>query len=216
MIIVIDGANGTGTSTQCKLLKEKLQMAGKDVTLTSHPGSTELGQELRKLLKFGHISTTPQQDLLLFAADAMAFHQEYVDNMGKGEYLICDRFNLVGFYTYQQAMGASRGHIWAVFQALKEMGVGWQKFNRLFILDAPYEVLAKRIEHPDLVEQDKKHGNKKDRYESRGDDFMQSVCRHYHSVAQEYFEVNLMFEKTIGIDATQPIDIIHDEILANL
>lgn len=210
-IIVLEGANGTGTSTQCNKLKEYLENFGKKVYLTRHPGSTDLGQHLRKILKFGDVNTTPQQELLLFAADALAFYQQYIENLNDEEFVICDRLNITGALTYQKAGGATDGQIMAMHQVLQCMG--WQEsFDHLFVFLSPYEILQSRLENPNLIDQDIEQGNKKDRFESRGDTFMEKVCANYEAIPQNK-ELKYWFSEISVIDATKSIDDVFEQII---
>jgi dTMP kinase len=70
LFIAFEGGEGSGKSTQAKLLKDWLEKQGVDVVLTREPGGTDLGQDLRKILlakETGHIST--RAEALLYAAD---------------------------------------------------------------------------------------------------------------------------------------------------
>ena len=51
--ITFEGGDGSGKSTQIKLLSEYLKVKGEDVEATKEPGGTEVGQEIRKLLVCG-------------------------------------------------------------------------------------------------------------------------------------------------------------------
>lgn len=216
-VIVLEGANGTGTSTQCNHLKEYLEGLGKKVHLTRHPGSTDLGQQLRKILKFGNVETTPQQELLMFAADAMAFYQQYIEPI-QDEWIVCDRLNVTGALTYQKAGGASAEQIYAMFDILRAMG--WSRtFEYLFIFNAPYSILAKRLESPNLIELDRVEGNKKDRFESRGSSFMENVCSNYENLITDVcsYEHHSFFKTIHFVDASKSIkevsDFITDRVL---
>ena len=50
MLIVLEGPEGAGKSTQIKLLAEALTQAGKKVVSLREPGGTALGEEIRKVL----------------------------------------------------------------------------------------------------------------------------------------------------------------------
>jgi len=213
-VIVLEGSNGTGTSTQCSKLKDHLESLGKNVILTRHPGSTELGKELRKILKFGNVKTTPQQEILLFAADALSFYQEYITKYNKNDFIICDRLNITGALTYQKAGGATEDQIIAMFNVLGAMG--WHKvFDQLFIFRAPYDILQSRLEKPDLIDQDKEQGNKKDRFESRGNTFMEDVCENYHKLSDKKVLKNY-FNNISNIDASDSIDGVFSQIIRHL
>jgi len=212
MIIVLEGANGTGTTTIANKLNDHF---GDKSILTRHPGSTPLGANLRKILKYGDVKTTPQQELLLFAADALSFFQSVVmENQDK--IIICDRINLVGALTYQMAGGATQGEISAMYEVLLKLG--WNiKLDKLFVFLAPQDVLDERVTKPDLIEDDVSEGNKKDRFESRGNDYMTNVINNYERVAQkEHVILDKMVDKIIPVDATQNIDDVFKLILNDL
>lgn len=213
-IIVLEGSNGTGTSTQCAKLKDYLESKGKNVLLTRHPGSTDLGKELRKILKFGNVKTTPQQEILLFAADALSFYQEHVTKHNINDFIICDRLNITGALTYQKAGGASDEQINAMFSVLGAMG--WNNvFDQLLIFRAPYDILQSRLEKPDLIDQDKEQGNKKDRFESRGNLFMEDVCENYSRLSSKKV-LNNYFKNISNIDASDSIDGVFSQIIKHL
>ena len=65
--ITLEGGEGTGKSTQIKLLSEYLQGKGVEVITTKEPGGTPLGQEIRRLL------VTGEQDKLDAVGEALLF-----------------------------------------------------------------------------------------------------------------------------------------------
>ncbi|NBP12763.1 MAG: thymidylate kinase, partial [Actinobacteria bacterium] len=70
LFISFEGGEGSGKSTQAKLLKEWFENEGKSVILSREPGGTDLGKGLRKILldnATGEIS--PRSEALLYAAD---------------------------------------------------------------------------------------------------------------------------------------------------
>ena len=68
--VVFEGPDGSGKSTQAKLLADKLTAQGLDVLLTKEPGGTEVGQRIREiLLNPANTGLDKKAELLLFAAD---------------------------------------------------------------------------------------------------------------------------------------------------
>ena len=212
MIVVLDGTNGTGTTT----MTTRLHKDNPGSILTRHPGSTPLGQELRKLLKFGKYNTTAQQEILLFAADAMMFYQDIVlPNQDK--LIICDRLNIVGAMTYQLAGGAKASQIHAMFKFIKELG--WTiPVDKLMIFNAPFEITQARSAKPDLIDQDKETNGKKDRFESRGDDYMMRVADNYRAIlhANNWCAIQDVFDGLVKevyeVDASKDQDAVYKQI----
>ncbi len=94
LFISFEGGEGSGKSTQSKLLKEWLEKQEIPTILTREPGGTDLGQGLRKILlsnETGHIS--PRAEALLYAADR-AHHVYSVirPNLEAGKVVITDRY----------------------------------------------------------------------------------------------------------------------------
>ncbi|MEP6569601.1 MAG: dTMP kinase [Acidobacteriota bacterium] len=67
--ITFEGIDGSGKSTQLRLLAEFLKQAGCDVLVTREPGGTPVGNRLRGALLDAHEEVDPLTELLVFAAD---------------------------------------------------------------------------------------------------------------------------------------------------
>jgi dTMP kinase len=92
--IVFEGGEGSGKSTQTKILKDWFEERGLRVTLTREPGGTELGSKLREILlakETGEIS--PRSEALLYASDR-AHHVFSVIRpaLERNEVVISDRY----------------------------------------------------------------------------------------------------------------------------
>ncbi len=89
--IVLDGGDGSGTSTHSQLLSGFLEYKGFKVHLTQEPSKSEIGKILRKFLKDKEIP--PTTDALLFAADRdLHYHNEIQKKLGEGYIVISDRY----------------------------------------------------------------------------------------------------------------------------
>lgn len=89
--IVIEGIDGCGSSTHCKILAKTLENKGFKVHLTQEPSSSEIGRLLRIYLKDSSIP--PTTDALMFAADRdLHYHNEIKKYMKKGYIVISDRY----------------------------------------------------------------------------------------------------------------------------
>jgi dTMP kinase len=89
--IVLDGGDGSGTSTHGQLLAGFLEHKGFKVYLTQEPSKSEIGKILRKFLKDKEIP--PTTDALLFAADRdLHYHNEIKKKLDEGYIVISDRY----------------------------------------------------------------------------------------------------------------------------
>ena len=94
IFISFEGGEGSGKSTQSKLLKDYLESIGQKVVLTREPGGTELGTQIRKILlanETGHIS--PRAEALMYAADRAHHVYSLVQPaLDSGSIVITDRY----------------------------------------------------------------------------------------------------------------------------
>lgn len=89
--IVIDGIDGTGKSTQIKLLQQYFTSRNRICFSTAEPSKGEIGQLLRKYLKDSTVP--PEVDALLFAADRMDHcFREIIPHLNNNEIVISDRY----------------------------------------------------------------------------------------------------------------------------
>src|SRR3954469_25036993 len=93
VFVCFEGGEGSGKSTQARLLSERLTSEGYAVLLTHEPGDTPVGQEMRRIVlspETGALS--PRTEALLYIADKA----EHVDTvvqpaLERGEVVITDR-----------------------------------------------------------------------------------------------------------------------------
>ena len=151
VFISFEGGEGSGKSTQAKLLKEYLESQGHTVTLTREPGGTKLGKELRNILLHTHDEVSPRAEALLYAADR-AHHVETLIRpaLERGEIVITDRY-LDSSIAYQ---GAGRvlspgevGRIsrWATESLIPTLTI---------IIDLPSEIGLGRLKSRDRLERE--------------------------------------------------------------
>lgn len=89
-----EGIDGSGKSTQARLLAEALRAAGRAVTLTREPGGSPGAEEIRRLVLTGDPDRwSPETEILLFTA-ARRDHLEktILPALARGEVVVTDRF----------------------------------------------------------------------------------------------------------------------------
>ncbi|MEM7008592.1 MAG: dTMP kinase [Thermodesulfobacteriota bacterium] len=94
MFITFEGIEGSGKSTQAKLLAEHLTQIGHKVTLTREPGWGELGELIRQvILDNRDLELDAFSELCLFCADRAQHVRDFIrPKLISGEIVICDRY----------------------------------------------------------------------------------------------------------------------------
>jgi dTMP kinase len=94
LFIVLEGVEGSGKSTQARLLGEWLERCGLPHVLTREPGGTALGEEVRRLLLLGGDVPARAELLLMLAARATRIEQVVAPALDAGALVIADRYEL--------------------------------------------------------------------------------------------------------------------------
>ena len=94
VFVTFEGVEGSGKSTQIRLLADSLKKAGYAVTVTREPGGTTLGEALRKIALDPHTGDLdPLTELLIFsAARRELVSRVIVPALRAGHAVLCDRF----------------------------------------------------------------------------------------------------------------------------
>ena len=94
MFITFEGIEGSGKTTQIKLLEQWLFDQSIQFITTLEPGGTKVGAQLRKLLLgMPSVIKDPRSELFLFAADRCEHIQQVIQpNLSDGKWVICDRY----------------------------------------------------------------------------------------------------------------------------
>ena len=108
-LIVFEGVEGCGKSTQMQICCEWLQSFDIPVLVTREPGGTVLGADIRRLLleKTEDKPITSTTELLLYAADrSQHVEQELKPNLAAGKIILCDRYtySTVAYQGYGRAL----------------------------------------------------------------------------------------------------------------
>ncbi len=102
--IVLEGPDGSGTTTQSKLLAEKFRSMGKEVILTAEPTDSAIGKFIREQLKLKTIPSASALQLL-FCADRAAHIETVIKPaLEAGKIVISDRY-VISTLVYGEALG---------------------------------------------------------------------------------------------------------------
>lgn len=185
--ISLEGIEGTGKSTQAKLLSDYLKEKGFDVVLTEEPGGTQIGLRIRELLlSVEHKGMTAVTELLLYNASRSQHIREIIlPAISRGAIVITDRFT-DSTIAYQ---GFGRGIDPGLIDSIDLIATGRLRPDITILLDLDAEVGLKR----------NKRINKTDRLELEDLEFHQRVRNGYHNLAEKEPERIKLIDASAGI-----------------
>ena len=186
--IVFEGLDGAGTTTQAKLLAERLQKQGRTVYLAHQPSDGPVGQLIRQILA-GRAATTQADGklgmvdervmALLFAADRLDHLNSQIEpRLARGEDVILDRYTLSSL-AYQ---GASTSH-----EFINHANRFARRPDLTLFLYVPANVALDRV---------RSRGAKLERYET---------AQQLSLIEREYSRLVGTLASVVSIDGTRPI-----------
>src|SRR3979409_1456750 len=94
LFLTFEGPEGSGKSTQLRMLAQRLRDAGRDLLESQEPGGTPIGMQIRRvLLDPANRELCPTAELLLmFASRAQNVDQYILPALATGAIVVCDRF----------------------------------------------------------------------------------------------------------------------------
>jgi dTMP kinase len=144
----LDGLDGTGKSTQCRLLADRLRAEGHSVATCSDPGGTAIGDRIRELL-LNQEMTLKCEALLFMAARAQLTAEVIRPALDAGKIVVSDRF-LLANVAYQ---GHAGGLIVETLWQIGGFAVGGIEPDLTIVLDLPlHSARARRKSIADRVE----------------------------------------------------------------
>lgn len=200
--ITFEGGEGTGKSTQIKLLERYLQQKDKNVITTKEPGGTDVGAEIRKLLVCGDKDKfdAVAEALLYFADRHIHLTKKVWPALEAGTWVLSDRFadSTFAYQYYGYDKRVSR----EVLERLYQITVGDFKPDLTIILDLEPEVgLARSFNKAKSMEV------KELRFEGRELAFHQNLRRGFLEIAAAEPQ------RCVVLNADKTIEALHQDIV---
>ncbi|SEH87526.1 dTMP kinase [Paracoccus alkenifer] len=179
MFISFEGIDGSGKSTQARLLADALRAEGHEVVLTREPGGSRGAEDIRRLLVEGPPDRwSPETELLLFTA-ARRDHLERLIRpaLDRGAWVVTDRFADSTRVYQGAARGAEQARLSDLVESLHRLVIGVEPDRTLVIDLDPAEALARATGRGTEAE---------DRYESMGLGFQLRLRAGFHDLARRH------------------------------
>ncbi|MCI0462184.1 MAG: dTMP kinase [Gemmataceae bacterium] len=191
LFIALDGLDGTGKSTQCRLLARWLRARGYTVTECADPGGTAIGDSIRALLLDRRRDMDLTCEALLFMASRAQLVAEVIrPALEAGHVVVSDRFLLANVVYQGHAGGLDPEQLWEIGR----LATGGLEPDLTLVLNLSVEAAQARKTGP------------ADRVESRAAD--------YHARVRAGFlaEARRRPERIRVLDAGQSIEAVHEQI----
>lgn len=196
--ITFEGIEGSGKSTQVKLLHQYFLEQKIPAILTREPGGSKVAEEIRSLLVNGEVDKMDGvcEVLLNFAARRDHLEKLIKPALAKGESVICDRFfdSTIAYQSFGQNVDLK------IIQTIQSAAIGGFKPNITFLIDVAVDVAFERI----------KNRADNNRYEKMDKSFHQKVRQGFLEIAKNNPE------RVVLIDGSQSEQKIHQAIKALL
>jgi dTMP kinase len=183
LFVSLDGLDGAGKSTQCRLLVEWLRASGQSVVACADPGGTVIGGQIRELLLSRDMDVTCEA-LLFMASRAQLVAEVIRPALGAGSHVVCDRFLLANVVYQGHAGGLDPERLWS----LGRFAASGLEPDLTVVLDLPLDrAVARRVRPADRVE-------------GRDADYQERVRTGFLAEARRYPE------RIRVVDANQPVE----------
>jgi dTMP kinase len=194
-LIVLEGPDGCGKSTQAGLLTDRLTSTGRTVLRLREPGGTRLGEAVRSILLDPATQACAEAELFGYQmARAQLCHEVIAPALQRGDWIVLDRFwhSTIAYQAYGLGLDPVR------VRAAIDLAVGAVRPDVALLLRIPDAVASARRGARGTL----------DRIESRGDDYRARVLAGYEALA------------TSGdlepLDADGPSDAVSERIWARI
>ena len=174
LFLSFEGIDGSGKSTQARMLADRLRAQGHEVVLTREPGGSPGAEEIRALVLQGDPDrwSTETECLLFTAARRDHLERTILPALDRGAIVICDRFA----DSTRMYQGLSRGDLRGIVDQLHALMIGLEP-DLTLLIDMDPEVGLARAKGRQGVEE---------RFEDFGADLQRKMRAGFLALAQEY------------------------------
>jgi dTMP kinase len=179
LFITFEGPDGSGKSTQIKLLAKYLEEKSIPFLLTREPGGTEISDQIRKvILDPQNKEMKNETEVLLYAASrAQHVREKIIPALNEGKVVLCDRF-VDASIAYQ---GYGLGVPIEKVKEVNLLATGNLKPNRTYLLD-----ISPKEGKDRMLERLKKQGDTSlDRIELKESSYHETVREGFHTLYKE-------------------------------
>jgi len=202
-LIVFEGAEGVGKSTQLGRLREYLERVGVQHVALREPGGTPLGEEIRRLLLDPGYDVMPRAEALLFMAARAQLVRRIWHERQAGRVVLLDRFFL-STYAYQVA---GRGLSEEDIETVNEFATGGLKPDVTLLLTSTVAQGMARVDSR----------GPRDRMESAGEEFHERVTEAFHDFTErDWKRRDPTFGEVLKVDATGTVEEVFGRVLDTL
>ncbi len=178
LFITFEGIDGSGKTTQLKLLHSHLLEKGIATIAAREPGGTELGESIRQILLHSRThGLRPIGELLLYYASRhQNLHENILPALARGEWVLCDRYADASM-AYQ---GYGRGIDLQFIQDLDQAVIGQRLPDLTFLIDLEPTLALSRARV-----RNRQGSVDEGRFESEPLEFFEKVRQGYLSLARQ-------------------------------
>ncbi len=187
--LTFEGIDGSGKSTQARLLANRLRETGRDVVLTREPGGSTGAEEIRRLVLEGDPERwSAETEILLFTA-ARRDHMErtILPALAAGKVVICDRFA----DSTRMYQGLSRGDLRGLVDTLHDLMIGREPDMTLLIDMDPETGLQRALDRQGSEE----------RFEDFGPELQRQMRAGFLALADDFADRFRVIDGNRAVDA---------------
>lgn len=188
MFVSLEGIDGSGKSTQARLLVEAL---GTEAVAIREPGGTEAAERIRELLADPGLELEPLAELMLFLAARADLTERVIrPALAAGRHVVADRFSDSSIAYQGAARGLGVGEVIGLCEAATD-GL-WPDLTLLLRID-PETGLGR--------------ADGEDRFEQEGLELQRAVATAYEEIAQ------IASDRVVVIDAGGSVEEVHERVM---